>query len=334
MSLTRNDIIIGDARTALDALPGSSVDMVLTSPPYYRLRNYGVDGQLGAESSVAGWVDELRLIAQAVHRVLTPTGTYWLNVGDTFSARPREGAPRKSLLLGPERLALTMVEDGWVLRSRIAWHKPNPVPTSVRDRLTSSWEYIYVFAKQPRYHFDLDAIRVPHTSAPTRPRQQHQAVAGREAWRGPNSASAGGLAALKAHGLVGHPLGKNPSDSWHIAASNYRGSHHATFPIELARRAIAAGCPEARCTVCRLPWQRPLIRSISAARRGQLAPSCTCPPQPEPGLVLDPFMGSGTTAIAAEALQRDWLGIELSPDFAAEAHQRIAGVRPGRQAAA
>lgn len=334
MTPPRNTILIGDAHHRLARLPASSVDMVLTSPPYYRLRDYAVAGQLGMEPSVSGWVDELRLAARAVHRALTPTGTYWLNVGDTFSTHHREGAARKSLLLGPERLALAMVADGWILRSRIAWHKSNPVPSSVRDRLTSSWEYIYVFAKQPCYFFDLDAIRVPHTSAPAKRHRLTASVRGREAWRGPNSATASGLAALKAHGLVGHPLGKNPSDSWTIAASNYRGSHHATFPVELARRAVQAGCPEQRCRRCCAPWRRSLLRSSDGtARRSALQPSCRCAPDPETGLVLDPFMGAGTTAVAAEQLGRDWLGIELNPAFAAEARTRLRAARQQPRAA-
>lgn len=334
MTLPQNTILVGDARAQLATLPTASIDTVVTSPPYYRLRDYAVTGQLGLEPNVSGWVDELRLAARAIHRVLTPTGTLWLNVGDTFSTHAREGAPRKGLLLGPERLALAMVADGWILRSRIAWHKSNPVPTSVRDRLTSSWEYIYVFAKQPNYFFDLDAIRVPHTSALSKRHRLTTAVHGREAWRGPNSASATGLTALKARGLVGHPLGKNPSDSWTIAASNYRGSHHATFPVELARRAILAGCPEQRCANCRAPWTRPVLRSTDGtARRGTLHPTCSCAAKSAAGTVLDPFMGAGTTAVAAEQLGRSWLGIELSAKFAAEAEARISQARSSPRAA-
>jgi len=126
MTLPQNTILVGDARAQLATLPTASIDTVVTSPPYYRLRDYAVTGQLGLEPNVSGWVDELRLAARAIHRVLTPTGTLWLNVGDTFSTHAREGAPRKGLLLGPERLALAMVADGWILRSRIAWHKSNP----------------------------------------------------------------------------------------------------------------------------------------------------------------------------------------------------------------
>jgi DNA modification methylase len=138
------------------------------------------------------------------------------------------------------------------------------------------------------------------------------------------------LTALKARGVAGHPLGKNPGDVWRIASSNYRGAHHATFPVELAARCIQAGCPEARCEACRLPWKRNLIRALGGtAVRAALGPTCNCSAPSEPGLVLDPFFGAGTTAVAAERLHRDWLGIELNPDFAELASRRIQDTRAG-----
>jgi DNA modification methylase len=325
-----NQVLVGDARDQLARLPDGHVDMVLTSPPYFRLRDYGVTGQLGLEQSVDNWVDNLQAVARHAHRVLIPTGTFWLNVGDTYSTNLSQGAGRKSLLLGPERLAVALVADGWLLRNRIAWAKPNPMPSSVKDRLTASWEYLYVFVKQPSYFFDLDAIRLPHTSRPSKRQRVTAGVRGREDWRGPNSASASGIDAMKAEGRVAHPLGKNPSDVWRIASSNYRGAHHATFPIALASRAIAAGSPEARCTQCRRPWRRPLIRELGGlATRGELTPTCSCPASSKPGLVLDPFFGAGTTAIAADSLGRDWLGIELNPEFAKQAEARIQQARAG-----
>lgn len=114
-----NRVLVGDARTVLDTLPSESVDMVLTSPPYFRLRDYDAEGQLGMEPHVDRWVDELALTATAMRRVLTPTGSLWLNVGDTYATHEREGAARKSLLAGPERLALRLVNDGWLLRNKI-----------------------------------------------------------------------------------------------------------------------------------------------------------------------------------------------------------------------
>lgn len=326
--LPRNQVLVGDAAEQLKALPPSSVDMVLTSPPYFRLRDYAVAGQIGGEQSVDEWVEQLTVVAQEVGRLLVPTGSFWLNVGDTYSLRPREGADRKSLLLGPERLALQLVSDGWRLRNKIVWQKANPMPTSIPDRLACTWEALYVFVRQPHYFFNLDAIRVPHTSRPSKRRRITAQVRGREAWRGPNAGSADGLAAIKAQGRVGHPLGKNPGDVWRIASSNYRGGHHATFPLALAERAIRAGCPELRCVNCRVPYRQPITRLGNLAVRADLAPTCDCPTASEPGLVLDPFMGSGTTGLAADQLGRDWLGIELNPEYAAQAAERIASPKP------
>ena len=329
-ALPRKRILIGDATEQLRLLPGESVDMALTSPPFFRLRDYQIVGQLGLESHVNEWVSNLHATMRELQRVLLPTGSLWLNLGDTYATHPREGAERKSLLLGPEQLALRLLADGWLLRNKIIWAKANPMPSSVRDRLTCTWEALYLFTKQPRYFFDLDAIRTPHTSTHHgRLRLDYQRPP-REAWRGPNGDDASGLDALKARGIIGHPLGKNPGDVWTLASSNYRGAHHATFPVALASRTIQAGCPEARCSRCRSPWRRQLIRSIGGtAVRGALGPSCDCPAKSEPAIVLDPFFGAGTTAVAAEQVGRDWLGIELNPDFAQLAEQRIQDARAG-----
>jgi site-specific DNA-methyltransferase (adenine-specific) len=326
----RNRLIVGDAHQRLQQLQDASVDMVLTSPPYYLLRNYQVSGQLGLESHVDEWASNLRAVARELHRVLLPTASLWLNLGDTYAIHPRQGAPRKSLLLGPERVALALLEDGWLLRNKIVWAKSNPMPSSVRDRLTCTWEAIYVFTRQPRYFFDLDAIRTPHTTSHRGRLKRELQRPPREAWRGPNGDDASGLDVLKARGIIGHPLGKNPGDVWTLASSNYRGAHHATFPLTLARRAIQAGSPEARCVRCRAPWRRQFIRSIGGtAVRGALGPTCDCQAPREPAVVLDPFLGAGTTAIAAEQLGRDWLGIELNPDFARLARRRIQDARAG-----
>lgn len=287
-------VLVGDVRMQLASLPAESVDTVVTSPPYFQLRNYQHDGQIGLEDQVDGWVDELRTVARGLQRVLKPTGTFWLNLGDTYARNPTDGAPPKSLLLGPERLAMKLVEDGWVLRNKVVWAKPNPMPTSVRDRLSTTWEVVYCFVRSKDYFYDLDAIRVPHRSAGhgTR-RTTRPAWSVPTEWRAPLAGSNSGLDKLKASGLPGHPLGKNPGDVWTIATAGYRGPHHAVYPTALVERPIQA----------------------------------TCPPG---GVVLDPFIGSGTTAIAAEALGRNWVGIELNPDFARLAMQRIEAARkPG-----
>lgn len=327
-TLPRNCIVVGDALTRLTALPNASVDCIVTSPPYYALRDYGADGQIGLERTVDQWVENLAIISREAARVLVPTGTYWLNVGDTYSVHEKQGAARKSLLMAPERMALRLQQDGWIVRNKIVWAKPNPMPTSIPDRLNTTYEVIYVLARQPRYFFDLDAIRVPHVSARTPSAGPAHRPVRKESWRGPNSDTTTGLASLKARGQVGHPLGKNPGDVWTITPGGYRSAHHAIYPLALAERMIAAGCPEARCSGCRLPWKRRVIRAIGGtATRAALAPNCDCGAASEPGLVLDPFMGSGTSAVAAEQLGRDWLGIELNPAFASAARARIAESR-------
>jgi DNA modification methylase len=319
MGLPRNTILEGHAEQLLAALPSGSVDQIVTSPPYFRLRDYGVDGQLGLEPTVTDWVEGLRRVLRQCARILIPTGTLWLNLGDTYARKAIDGAARKSLLLGPERLALLLIEDGWLIRNKIIWSKTNTVPTSVRDRLATKYEVIYLLSRAPSYYFDLDAIRVPHTSRPPKPRAQSSPAA-RPTWLGPNTDGDRGLRQLRERGLVGHPLGKNPGDVWAMSVSNFRGDHFATFPSKLIERIIRAGCPSKRCSVCRAPWRAP------PSRTGRLEPkpSCGHDAAAEPGLVLDPFMGAGTTALAARELGRDWLGIELNPTYRTLALDRLA----------
>lgn len=190
----RNLLLVGDALGRLRELPDNSIDCVVTSPPYFRLRDYAADGQVGLETHVDQWVEQLAQISAEIHRVLVPTGTFWLNVGDTYAARSADGAARKSLLMAPERLALRLQQSGWIIRNKIVWAKPNPMPTSIKDRLNCAYEFVYVLAKQPRYFFDLDAIRQPHRSAATAPRARKPTHA--ETWRGPNSDTTKGLNAL------------------------------------------------------------------------------------------------------------------------------------------
>jgi site-specific DNA-methyltransferase (adenine-specific) len=318
-----NQILVGDARRVLARLPDGFVDCVVTSPPYFRLRNYQHPGQLGLEARVDQWVERLREVFRELQRVLVPSGSLWLNLSDTY-ATGKEGAAPKSLLLAPERVALALLADGWVLRNKVIWSKRNPMPTAVGDRLACTYEVVYFAVKQRRYFFDLDAVRVPHTSTRAASRAAARAWVVPEAWRGPELGSNGGLDRLKTLGLSGHPLGKNPGDVWQLPTASYRGAHHAVFPVGLARRPIEAACPERRCARCRAPWQRRTVRSVGAlAVRGELGPTCSCRAQVEPGVVLDPFIGSGTSAIAARQLGRDWLGIELNPDLAAQARKRI-----------
>jgi DNA modification methylase len=217
-----------------------------------------------------------------------------------------------------------------MVRNKVVWAKRNPMPSPRPDRLACTWEVVYLFTRSRTYFFDLDAIRVPHTSV-RKAKSSGRAWSVPPAWRVSTSRNSG-LDALSASGLVGHPLGKNPGDVWMLSTASYRGAHHAVFPLALPERPIKAGCPERRCLNCRYPWTREIVRKLGhLAVRGELRPSCDCRSAWEPGVVLDPFIGSGTTAIAAEQHGRTWLGIELNPTFARLAEQRITAERATEQ---
>jgi site-specific DNA-methyltransferase (adenine-specific) len=320
-----NRILEGDARRMLRSLPPRFVDCVMTSPPYFRLRNYQHNGQLGLEPTVERWVENLRTVMREIERVLVPTGSVWLNLGDSYSTG-KEGARAKSLLLGPERLALGLIEDGWLIRNKVIWAKRNPMPSAVRDRLTCGWEVIYLLTRQAHYFFDLDAVRQPHMST-KKPYRSLRGWSVPPAWRVAASNN-GGLDALAAVGRVGHPLGKNPGDVWRLSTASYRGPHHAVYPLTLAERPILASSPEQRCSRCCAPWRRTTLSQLGQlATRGELRPTCSCSSGVEPAVVLDPFIGSGTTAIAAERHGRNWIGIEINREFARVAERRIERAR-------
>jgi len=328
--LVRNTILLGDVSDQLAGLPDASVDCVVTSPPFFLLRDYGVSGQLGLEPTVDEYVAGLVTVFDHLARVLKPTGSVWCNLGDSYSRHPRFGAPAKSLLLAPERVVFALIDRGWVLRNKVVWHKPNPMPHSVRDRLNTTWEYVFHFVRSNSYFYDLDAIRMPHSSQRrglTRPENRAKAKAGpakygtsRPDWAGPLAGSNAGLARARAEGRAGHPLGKNPGDVWVLPTAGFRGAHFAVYPERLVERPILATCPARVCVVCGAPWHQQRL----VARR----PSCGCSADWQPGVVLDPFMGSGTTAVVAARYDRDWIGIELNPKFRSLALSRIASLEP------
>lgn len=320
-TLPRNQVLAGDVRAVLPTLLAESVDTVVTSPPYYRLRDYGTLGQLGQEPTVEAYVENLRAVLRDVRRALKDTGSLWLNLGDGYARTRGVGLALGSLTLVPQRLALALSADGWVVRNVVVWAKPNPLPQSARDRLSPTYEVILFATKTRSYYFDLDRIRVPHRSASS---------AGRRAAAGLYQGGNSGLAQLKAAGQVGNAAGKNPGDVWTVATAVDRLGHQATYPEALVERPILATCPERICVQCDRAWVRP-SRVLTAHTAegvqhrqvvGELA-RCDCFAPSRAGVVLDPFSGTGTTGAVAERLGRDWLGIELSPTYRALAERRI-----------
>lgn len=330
----RNVVLEGDAAEVLKSLATESVDCVLTSPPYFHLRAYDAGpAELGQEAHVGAWVEGLRRVASEIHRVLTPSGSFWLNVSDSYSKHPKFGAPAKSLLLGPERLAAALQQDGWIVRNRIVWAKTTPLPSPIVDRLTNGYEFIYHLVKQPRYFYDLDSIRLPLKSL--QPRSRDGVTVTPIAVLGDLAGPRLGLAKLMAEGRTGHKLGKNPTDVWSLPPGRSVGGHFATFPASLARRPILASCPEHVCLMCGQPWRRSTMPVQEVEGVGQPRPlvPCGCGAPTRAGLVLDPFAGSGTTLKVARELGRDALGIELAPRYAALARERASLAESLRDAA-
>lgn len=303
---------IGDARAVLSGMPDGSADCIVTSPPYWGKRDYGIAGQYGREDSPQAYADTLRGVFREARRVLADDGTCWLNLGDSYSASsggatglhaylgPRitthrvAGLHAKNLLGLPWRVAFALQGDGWIVRNAIVWHKPNAMPESVRDRLSCRHELVFLLVKQPVYWFDLDPVREPHATGVHREPEGCTRPAGRADRRtrppkyGPGTPE---VAGSRRYGTGrhkrGHPNGRNPGDVWAIPTRPYKGPHFAAYPLDLPLRCIAAGC-----------------------RPG--------------GMVLDPFAGSGTTGLAALRLGRRFTGIDISPGFARLAGERLA----------
>lgn len=323
--LPRNTILNGDAVGILPSLLPESVDCVVSSPPYVgSLRDYGAAGQLGREATVDAYVDSLGRVLRGVHRVLKPSGSLWLNLGDAYARNRRSGAGLGSLLLAPQRVALRLADDGWIVRNVAIWHKPNPLPQSARDRLSPTYEVVIFATKGRRYFFDLDAIRAAHRSG-HRAGVPQPREAGRT-YQGGNR----GLGMLKAAGRVGNANGKNPGDVWTIPTARDAFGHQATFPTALIERPILATCPERICVQCDRAWTRPTrVLAVHTAegrrdvrRVGELV-RCECFAPSRPGVVLDPFFGTGTVGVVASELGRDWLGVELNPSYVDVAKRRL-----------
>ena len=326
--VTTQNIIPGDCIKGMRALCDASVNCCITSPPYFQLRDYGHEGQIGLEETPDQFVAKLVEVFREVRRVLRDDGTLWLNLGDSYCGgggyapdapcnqrrasgeswgamnafSVREGEARKKTrpgytppglkpkdLMGiPWRVAFALQADGWWLRQDIIWHKPNPMPESVRDRCTKAHEYVFLLTKSERYYYDADAVseavvcvRGPGNKKPLKgveeDGQKHRTRAGlhkaAERWR-----------------EGGPPSSRNRRSVWTVTTKPYSGAHFAVMPPDLVEPCILAGCPEG-------------------------------------GWVLDPFSGSGTTLAVAAELGRNAIGCELNPDYIKLAYERIAKSR-------
>lgn len=225
--MTDLQILIGDCREQMRTLADGSVQTCVTSPPYFGLRDYGHDGQLGLEPTPDEFVAAMVEVFREVHRVLTDDGTLWLNLGDSYGSS-------KQLIGIPWRVAFALQADGWYLRQDIIWHKPNPMPESVRDRCTKAHEYIFMMSKSPKYHFDAEAVKEPVAESTTarlaQPTLHKQAGSSRVPGKTNGNMKA-----------VGNGETRNRRSVWTVTTKPFKGAHFATFPPDLIEPCILAG---------------------------------------------------------------------------------------------
>lgn len=233
-----NLIVNSDALTALQSMPSEFVQTIVTSPPYWGQRNYGMDGQLGAEETPDAYLERILAILEEARRVLSKTGTLWLNLGDKY---------RNGELLGlPWKVAIALSQAGWILRSDIIWHKPNAMPHSAKTRPTHDHEYVFLFSKASEYYYDADAIREPHVTfsegSKMRGGRNHFGKRGGTPETGKNSGN------VNLHDgrwdQAFHPLGRNKRTVWSVPLGKFRGAHFAVFPIGLVEPCVLAGSPK------------------------------------------------------------------------------------------
>lgn len=329
-----NQVLVGDNRETLKLIPDCSIDCCITSPPYWGLRDYGgQEKQIGLEDSPEEFVDQMVSLFSEVYRTLTPHGTLWLNLGDSYL--------KKSLLGLPWLVAIALKNSGWFLRQEIIWHKPAPMPAAVRDRCTTSHEAIFLLSKSPSYFFDWYAISEP-CSENTHSRGRAQAPKAKNNDR--NGKNASKQNAHFQNNCSNKVDRRNKRSVWTINTESYSGAHFAVYPRKLVEPCILAGCPERVCEECGQPWKREVESKRVATRPGTgskiskdqdglavgnrdpqrhtttyidkgFSPGCYCSSTSRRGRVLDPFLGSGTTAAVAKDLGRDWIGCELNPEY-------------------
>ena len=332
---------------ALDLpLADGSVDLVVTSPPYFGLRSYTdggehYAGQLGAEATQAEFVDALLAATREMARVLKPSGSIWIDLGDKYqSSGPRRSAPgvrAKSLIGIPWRYAIRCIDDlGLILRAEVIWSKPNGLPESVTDRVRRSHETWFHFTKQPRYYSAVNELRTPHMNARTRPRNGGPSAAwGRDGKFGDVTG--------EGHNM-GNPLGALPGSVWSIPTEpltvpDHLGvDHYAAFPMEWPRRLVTGWSPRTVCTACG-EGRRPVAASVGldmSRRPTAFTDECACPDTSAPstpGVILDPFGGTGTTALVADALGRHGISVDMSADYLRIAQWRTTDPRQRAKAA-
>jgi DNA modification methylase len=311
-------ILIGDVIDKLKELPDDSINCVVTSPPYWGLRDYGNDGQIGLEPTPQEYVSKMVEVFREVRRVLREDGTLWLNIGDSYKPAgkgstkagfneryfgkkfdsDKQSAQENHLdrssfkadvkdkeLVGiPWRLAFALSDDGWYLRQDIIWAKPNVMPESVRDRCTKSHEYVFLLTKSPKYYYDHIAIKEPVSEASLKRAQSGWKTNRPSAKTGPD-----GINTDKMGDRFVNPAGRNKRDVWFIPTASFKGAHFAVMPERLVEPCILAGSPEG-------------------------------------GVVLDPFFGSGTVGVVAKKNNRKYIGIELNPEYAQIAEKRLSMV--------
>jgi len=350
-----NTIQQGDCLCFLKMLPDDSIDFCMTSPPYWGLRDYGVMRQLGLESTWQEYVERSLGIYRELRRILKTEGSFYLNLADTYStamdshggrttyemsrsdkvdevmtegemSKIPKDIPPKSLIGIPWRVALAMIDDGWTLRNAIIWHKPNSMPSSVKDRLSNTYEFVFHFVKSPQYYYDLDAIReicssVGRRNDSRKPENLASEAGNKETYKlnrhasrtegkytkadreridpryDPGSGPMSWAAWKEGHPSTTHPLGKNPGDViaidsgdfWKINTQPFPEAHFAVYPEELCVKPIESSCPEG-------------------------------------GIVLDIFAGAGTTLLVAKRLGRKYLGFEINPGYIEIANRRLAEI--------
>ena len=366
LAITDEDLTlyVGDVLDALRLLPAESVDVCVTSPPYWGLRDYGHPGQIGLEATPAEFVARMVDVFREVRRVLAPHGSCWVNLGDSYAANISGGTSGSSLSKGgrqtphnrvsragrafdvkpkdlvgiPWRVAFALQEDGWWLRSDVIWAKPNPMPESITDRPTKAHEYVFLLTKADRYYFDAEAVKEAAVG-----QNAHDLTGGRYSPEGQtaHTGSRNGAA-------VGT---RNVRSVWTIPTQPYPDAHFATFPEALPARCITASAPERVCEECGRPSTRILERRPTGQTQRQAAGwdtgegghgsfhregrRQTDGPVPvvavmervtvgwtdcghdawRPGVVLEPFAGSGTTLAVARRLGRRSIGIEINPEY-------------------